>query len=74
MATVRFVGMSADQSPVGHEAAESADHAASAGWPEFALRDLPLRPVGHRYSVRQIRRLDDPEILQRVLEGLINLV
>jgi hypothetical protein len=76
MATVRFVGMLPGLSLPGDESAgpaQSADHAATAEWPEFALRDLPLRPVGHRCSVPQIRRMADPEILERVLEGLINL-
>jgi len=77
MATVRFVGMPPGLSSPGDESAgpaESSDQAASVGWAESAPRDLPLRPVGHRRSVRQIRHLDDPEILERVLEGLINLV
>jgi hypothetical protein len=76
MATVQPVGMSADQSPVGPEAAWAAgraDRDASVKWPEPTLRGLPTRPVGHRCSVPRIRRLDDPEILERVLEGLINL-
>jgi hypothetical protein len=76
MATVRFVGIPPGRSSLGHEAAvsaESAARAASAEWPESARRDLPLRPVGHRCLVPRIRILDDPEILERVLEGLINL-
>jgi hypothetical protein len=76
MATVRCMRMPPDQSRLGHEgaeAAESADRAASAEWAEQALRDLPQRPVSHRCSVPRIRRMDDPEILERVLEGLINL-
>jgi hypothetical protein len=35
--------------------------------------DLPARPVPDHQFVRKIRRLDDPEILQRVLAGLLNL-
>ena len=35
--------------------------------------DLPTRPAPDRHLVRKIRRLDDPEILQRVLSGLLNL-
>ena len=76
MATVRFVGIPAGPSSLGHGAAvsaESADRDASAERPESALRDLPVRPVGHRCFVPRIRLLDDPEILERVLEGLINL-
>jgi hypothetical protein len=34
---------------------------------------LPTRPIPDRHVVRKIRRLDDPEILQRVLAGLLNL-
>lgn len=34
---------------------------------------LPSRPAPDRQLVRTIRRLDDPEILQRVLAGLLNL-
>jgi hypothetical protein len=67
--------MPPDLSSPGHEsdrAAVSGDRAASAEWCESAVGDLPLRPVSHRCSVR-IRRMDDPEILARVLEGLINL-
>jgi hypothetical protein len=37
------------------------------------MGDLPPRPVSHRCSVPWIRRMDDPEILQRVLEGLIKM-
>jgi hypothetical protein len=65
--------MPSDQSPLDDEAAESADRAASAEWSESALRDLPVRPVRHRCSVPRIRGLDDPEVLERVLEGLIKL-
>jgi hypothetical protein len=35
--------------------------------------DLPSRPIPGRQLARKIRRLDDPEILQRVLAGLLNL-
>jgi hypothetical protein len=76
MATVRFVEVPPGPSSPADEAAvsaESANRAASAEWPESALRALPLRPVGHRCFVPRIRILDDPEILERVLEGLINL-
>ena len=36
-------------------------------------QDLPVRPIPARHLVRKIRPLDDPEILQRVLAGLLNL-
>jgi len=36
-------------------------------------RDLPARPIPEGRLVRPIRRLDDPEILQRVLAGLLSL-
>jgi len=36
-------------------------------------QDLPPRPVPDRQLVRKIRSMDDPEILQRVLAGLLNL-
>ena len=35
--------------------------------------ELPTRPAPVRQLARKIRRLDDPEILQRVLAGLLNL-
>lgn len=76
MATVRFVGTPSGLSWLGDESAshaENADGVASAERPEATLRDLPLRPAGHRCCVPGIRCLDDPEILERVLEGLIKL-
>jgi hypothetical protein len=54
-------------------AAGTADRAAGSEWPECAPGDLPLRPVSPRCSEPRIRRMDDPEILERVLEGLIRL-
>jgi hypothetical protein len=36
-------------------------------------QDLPARPVSNRQLVRKIRSMDDPEVLQRVLAGLLNL-
>jgi hypothetical protein len=38
-----------------------------------ACDDLPRRLVTGRVGVQRIRCLDDPEILERVLEGLLNL-
>ena len=38
-----------------------------------SAEDLPSRPIPGHQLVRTIRRLDDPEILQRVLAGLLNL-
>lgn len=76
MATVRFVEVHSGPYSLGDEAAVcagSVDRDASAEWPESALRALPVRPVGHRCFLPRIRPLDDPEILERVLEGLINL-
>jgi hypothetical protein len=35
--------------------------------------ELPTRPVRDHQILRKVRRLDDPEILQRVLAGLLNL-
>ncbi len=35
--------------------------------------ELPTRPARDRQVIHKIRRLDDPEILQRVLAGLLNL-
>ena len=35
--------------------------------------DLPIRPVPQCRLLHQIRRMDDPEILQRVLAGLLTL-
>jgi hypothetical protein len=40
---------------------------------EGAANELPTRPVPGGQLARKIRRLDDPEILQRVLAGLLNL-
>jgi hypothetical protein len=36
-------------------------------------QDLPSRPVPDRQLGRKIWSMDDPEILQRVLAGLLNL-
>ena len=35
--------------------------------------DLPRRPVSDSPPVRRLRRMDDPEVLERVLAGLLNL-
>jgi hypothetical protein len=35
--------------------------------------DLPTRPISDRQLIRKIRSMDDPEVLQRVLAGLLNL-
>ncbi len=52
--------------------AERADGtAADGGGP--ASDDLPLRTVTGRERAHRIRYVDDPEILERVLEGLLNL-
>lgn len=40
---------------------------------EADLEDLPARPVSHCRLVHKIRRMDDPEILARVLAGLLTL-
>jgi hypothetical protein len=63
------------QSPLRDEAAQAAEGAfrASVGGPQSAPGYLPLRPVNNRPSGRRIRCMDDPEILERVLEGLVNL-
>jgi hypothetical protein len=53
--------------------AENADDAATLSL-KLAPRDLPLRQVSHRQPVRRIRSMDDPEMLQRVLEGLVGLI
>jgi hypothetical protein len=65
-------GSSLDDEAVG--AAELTDRAAAAVWREAALGGLPLRPVSNRLVGRRIRCMDDPEILERVLEGLVKLV
>jgi hypothetical protein len=41
---------------------------------ELGPRDLPLRQVSYRQPARRIRCMDDPEILRRVLEGLVGLI
>jgi hypothetical protein len=38
-----------------------------------SAQDLPTRPISNRQLVRKIRSMDDPEVLQRVLAGLLNL-
>jgi hypothetical protein len=40
---------------------------------DVSNEELPTRPTRDRQLVRKIRRLEDPEILQRVLAGLLNL-
>jgi hypothetical protein len=35
--------------------------------------DLPLRRASESRVVCRVRRMDDPEILERVLSGLLNL-
>lgn len=42
---------------------------------EIAARDgaLPLRPVPDFLVYRRVRYMDDPEILERVLAGLLEL-
>jgi hypothetical protein len=37
------------------------------------LEDLPARPVSACRVMHKIRRMDDPEILERVLAGLLSL-
>lgn len=53
--------------------AENADGAGADEDRESAASNLPLRPVGYRLRRQRVRCMDDPEILQRVLEGLVNL-
>jgi hypothetical protein len=55
-------------------AAEKADEAGGADGPDAALGELPLRHVSHCVPVQRIRCMNDPEILERVLEGLVNLI
>jgi hypothetical protein len=68
--------MSSGQSPQRDEAAQAAESAfrASVERPYCALGDLPLRAVNTRPSGQRLRCMDDPEILERVLEGLMNLI
>ncbi len=40
---------------------------------ESGCAELPKRPASDRPRVYRIRCMDDPEILERVLEGLLNL-
>ncbi|MGH3300770.1 MAG: hypothetical protein ACRDOK_03625 [Streptosporangiaceae bacterium] len=54
--------------------AETADGTGAAEGPEPATGDLPMRPVNLRLAVQRIRCMDDPEILERVLEGLVKLI
>lgn len=54
----------------------NAENASGAGATEGcpAPGDLPMRSASHRLPVRRIRCMDDPEILERVLEGLVKLI
>ena len=52
---------------------ENADVASAAEQPEPAPGDLPMRQASRCLPVQRIRCMDDPEILERVLEGLLNL-
>ncbi len=54
--------------------AENADGVAAAEVCEPAVDQLPTRPVNSCVPMQRIRCMDDPEILQRVLEGLLNLI
>ena len=54
--------------------AENADGIAAAEVCEPAVEELPMRPVNSWLPMQRIRCMDDPEILQRVLEGLLNLI
>lgn len=40
---------------------------------EVAVTSLPQRSMPDPTLVRRVRRMDDPEILERVLAGLLNL-
>jgi hypothetical protein len=40
---------------------------------DASCAELPVRPARDRQVLRKIRRLDDPEVLRRVLAGLLNL-
>jgi hypothetical protein len=75
LATVRRVGVSPSLSPPADEGDVTAENIEGAGGADEGEppRRLPPRPVSDRLPVQRIRRMDDPEILQRVLEGLINL-
>jgi hypothetical protein len=53
--------------------AEIADGAGDADATEPAGGDLPTRPA-RCLPLQRIRRMDDPEILERVLEGLVRLI
>ncbi|HXZ64151.1 MAG TPA: hypothetical protein VEH05_05415 [Streptosporangiaceae bacterium] len=54
--------------------AENADGGAAAEVCEPAVDELPTRPVNNCVAMQRIRCMDDPEILQRVLDGLLNLI
>lgn len=75
MVSVRRVGIPPGQAPPSSGTDVNAESAGSAGAammePEFA--DLPTRTVRHHLPLQRLRFMDDPEILERVLQGLINL-
>jgi hypothetical protein len=74
--TVRRVRSLLGESEPGDAAdvtADKADGEPAASGPGRTPGDLPLRPVSDHQPRQRIRRMDDPEILERVLEGLVNL-
>ncbi len=46
----------------------------AADQPRLTTADLPLRLAGGPLAMRNIRRMDDPEVLERVLDGLLKLL
>jgi hypothetical protein len=67
-------GSDADGKVAGECAAmDPASAEGSLGQGHTAKTALPLRSVGERSIRRAVRRMDDPEILERVLAGLLDL-
>jgi hypothetical protein len=75
MVSVRRVGIPPGQAPPSSGTDVTAEDADSAGaaMMEPELVDLPTRTVRHHLPLQRLRFMDDPEILERVLQGLINL-
>jgi hypothetical protein len=51
----------------------SAEEPGEVRGPRTEALGLPIRQAADLAAVRKVRLMDDPEILERVLEGLLNL-
>jgi hypothetical protein len=67
------IALAVTSGPVNAVSSDACDAMASDTTNGESAEDLPTRPIPERQLMRKIRHLDDPEILQRVLAGLLNL-